>query len=69
MTASANGSASFNLSPAGVALVQRWITQPASNLGLILLETPGATDGLDFLSREGAASGRPRLTVRYLPPP
>lgn len=69
LSASATGSASVNLTPAGVALVQRWISQPDSNLGLILLETPGASDGLDFLSREGTASGRPRLTVRYLPPP
>ncbi|HVR85737.1 MAG TPA: DNRLRE domain-containing protein, partial [Planctomycetota bacterium] len=55
------------LGEAGIALVQSWISAPATNLGLqIAGSTPGA--GFHFHSREAQTpETRPRLTIIYTP--
>ena len=55
----------INLNPASVALVQRWVDDPPSNKGVILVNVTGDGD-LEFESRESSnATSRPRLTVTY----
>jgi hypothetical protein len=54
------------LNPEGVAVVQSWLDNPASNHGFIVLNYASASDGLDFSSRENrTAANRPKLTVTY----
>jgi hypothetical protein len=68
VTASATGTVSVVLNAAGVARVQRWLDEPASNHGLVLA-SPSNTDGLDVATSEAAAvADRPRLTVTYRAP-
>jgi len=55
------GVRSIVLNGAGIALVQSWVANPASNQGLILVGTSG--DGVDFVSGQGAAADRPRLDI------
>ncbi len=63
------GIRAFGLNPAGLAVVQGWIDDPASNFGLILAGS-GITDGADFYSSQAAiAAGRPKLTLLYRLPP
>jgi hypothetical protein len=63
--ASSVGSHTVFLNSAGLAAVQRWVNDPASNHGL-LISDPIVSDGLRFASREAlAAAARPRLTVTY----
>jgi hypothetical protein len=65
VSAAQSGSYSVSLNGAGVAAVQRWVDDPASNHGLIIAATD-VNDGVDFVSRESAAvSERPKLTLTY----
>ncbi len=48
-----------------LASLQAWQSNPATNLGWVVL--PTGTDGVDFNSSEGVT--KPRLIVTYLPPP
>jgi hypothetical protein len=49
-------------------MVQSWINDPASNHGILLSNPGGATDGVDFDSREvSSVRNRPKLTILYLP--
>ncbi len=58
-----------NLNATGVALVQSWVDDPVNNHGLVIANTSN-TDGVDFDSSAAAvATNRPRLLVRYFPPP
>ena len=60
----ATGSQTFSLNAAGLAKVQAWLDDPASNYGLILVGP--SSDGLTFQSREAAtASVRPRLDLTW----
>ena len=61
------GPLSILLPPAGVAVLQAWVRNPAANHG-VLLHSSGSTDGARFASREHRdASRRPKLSVRYVP--
>ena len=60
------GLKTISINPAGVAVVQSWVDSPASNHGFIVLNYVGASDGLDFSSRENrTVANRPKLTVTY----
>ena len=62
------GTRAIALNGAGLALVQSWVDQPATNHGIILAD-PTNTDGLGLNSRENpTATLRPRLTVTYAAP-
>ena len=62
---SITGLYNINLNSDGVALVQSWVDDPASNHGFIIANG-SAADGADFDSSEAStASARPKLTVRY----
>jgi len=58
------GSYTVPLSEAGLALVQSWLDNPASNNGLMLIAPQGSSDGFTFASRESAdAATRPLLSI------
>ncbi|MGH8035423.1 MAG: DNRLRE domain-containing protein, partial [Lysobacterales bacterium] len=62
------GLMNINLTQAGLALVQSWVNNPASNYGIIISNT-STTDGADFHARESAtALARPKLVVTYRVP-
>ncbi len=64
-TVTGGGLQSFVLNPDGVARVQQWINDPATNFGLILADS-ASTDGMDARSSEyGTAASRPKLTIVY----
>jgi hypothetical protein len=68
LQASAAGTYSITLNSAGVARVQQWLDNPASNFGVIIASS-GNADGVDLTSSEGATlADRPQLSVTYLPP-
>jgi PKD repeat protein len=53
---------------AGLAIVQGWVSDPASNHGLVIAD-PDTSDGADFHSSESAtAMARPKLEVTYRVP-
>jgi hypothetical protein len=55
----------ITLNASGLALVQSWINNPASNFGLVIANATN-TDGLDFSSSEvTTTTDRPKLTVIY----
>ncbi len=63
---SSTGQFTVELNAAGLAAVQRWVNNPASNFGVILQDYIEGGDGLAFYSREASAvSERPRLQVTY----
>ena len=63
-----SGSYSISLNAKGLALVQSWIDDPATNNGIIIANS-STTGGLDVRSRKyGTAAQRPKLTVTYSPP-
>gem|GEM_PF-5189744 len=65
LTAPAKGTRTVSLNAAGLAEVQAWITDPASNFGVIVAST-SITDKLVFASRAASTvSQRPKLTVTY----
>ncbi len=67
--ASRTGDFVIALNEAGLAVVQRWIENPATNTGFVLMNYDGASDGIDFYSREHEdAAQRPRLEITYAPP-
>ncbi len=67
ITAPLAGPRTFQLNGAGVAMVQSWINDPAANHGILIENYAGASDGVDFESREAAvATNRPKLSVTYL---
>ena len=56
------------LNAAGIAAVQSWINNPASNFGVILQDY-GISSGADFSSSEAStATQRPKLIIGYNPP-
>ena len=65
VTAASTGLATIELNAAGVAVVQSWIDNPASNFGFIIQDFNDATNNsLEFDSSEVAAvMNRPRLDV------
>ena len=64
------GPATISFNPAGVAVFQTWVDDPASNLGLIIMNYVSSTNGLDFSSREEEViSEHPKLTVTYMEGP
>jgi len=68
ITAPATGPVTVEFNAAGVALVQSWIDDPATNFGVVL-QNYDNTDGLKFSSRESTtAAVRPQLTVTYAAP-
>ena len=65
VVAGVTGPSAVTLNAAGVALVQGWVDNPATNQGLIAANST-VTNGLDFRSREYAtATLRPKLTIVY----
>ena len=69
LTGATAGRATIELNTAGVAMVQRWVNDPASNFGLIIQNYANdATNDLSFTSSEGSNSQlRPKLTIHYTP--
>ncbi len=68
VSASATGPLVVDLNAAGLAMVQRWVDDPASNHGLVITD-PDVGDGADFHSRDsGTAMARPQLEVTYRVP-
>jgi pectate lyase len=60
------GSCTFPLNAAGVAQIQRWVDFPQENHGFVILPAEGATDGVDFSSKENPNPNlRPKLTIKY----
>ncbi len=60
------GTATVNLTPEGLAVVQSWVNDSALNHGFIILDYTNATNGIDFSSRESkTVSNRPRITITY----
>ncbi|MFV1967565.1 MAG: Ig-like domain-containing protein, partial [Pirellulaceae bacterium] len=71
LTAPLTGLVTIDLNAPGVVLVQKWVSDPSSNYGIVIQDlTNETTDDLDVSSREDAGSG-PMLTVTYSlgPPP
>lgn len=61
------GRCNIILNSNGVAVVQSWVDNPASNHGFIIAND-SANDGADFDSSEGVtAEDRPELTISYTP--
>jgi hypothetical protein len=64
-SAANTGAVTIPLNAAGVAVVQGWVAQPATNLGFVL-DGPGTDNRLEFRASEyGTKSKRPRLTVTW----
>jgi hypothetical protein len=70
VTASVAGIHTVTLNAAGLAVVQGWVNNPATNFGFILQDyANGTDDDLVFNSRNVAiAAQRPQLQVEYNPP-
>jgi len=70
VTASAVGIRNVVLNAAGLAVVQGWVNNPATNFGFILQDYANTIkDDLAFSSREATiAANRPQLQVVYSPP-
>ena len=70
VTASATGIRNVALNAAGLAVVQGWVNNPATNFGFILQDYANTTDDdLVFSSKEATvAANRPQLQVVYNPP-
>jgi spore coat protein A len=66
-TAGGEGTTTSWQGPALVDDVQRWLTDPTTNFGWIVLSPDGGT-ARRFASREAPGSARPRLTVTFTPP-
>ena len=71
VTAPSLGQATVTLNAQGLAVLQRWIANPAANYGLIFQDYANiSTDDLDFHSSESSTvSARPRLTIAYTSDP
>ncbi len=69
LAAPSTGIRTFALNQDGVNLVQSWVDDPGTNLGIIIANT-STTNGLDFHSRkEATVEDRPRLNITYSEPP
>ena len=70
LTASAKGKLTITLNAAGIAVVQKWVNNPAVNFGFAIQNYNNA-NAVVFDSREATAvANRPKLTVGYtLPAP
>jgi hypothetical protein len=70
VTATATGPSTFTLNAAGLAVVQGWVNNPATNFGFILQDYANTTkDDLVLSSKEVAiATNRPQLILAYNPP-
>ena len=70
VTATATGIRNVVLNAAGLAVVQGWVNNPATNFGFILQDYANSTkDDLVFSSKEATvAANRPQLQVLYNPP-
>jgi hypothetical protein len=72
ISAGSTGTLTIPFTSAGLQALQAWITNPATNFGLIIADT-ATTDGADFHSSESATTlARPRLNLFYRvdePPP
>jgi hypothetical protein len=65
LTAPSTGLVTINLNTEGIAMVRRWVSDPAANHGIVIQDlTNETTDDLDFSSREDSGLG-PKLTVTY----
>jgi PKD repeat protein/murein DD-endopeptidase MepM/ murein hydrolase activator NlpD len=68
VSASATGPLIVDFTTDGLAMVQRWVDDPAGNHGLVITD-PDNGDGADFHSRDsGTAMARPQLEVTYRVP-
>ncbi len=70
VTASATGILNVALNAAGLAVVQGWVNNPASNFGFVLQDYANTNkDDLVFSSKEATvAANRPQLSLVYNPP-
>ena len=70
VTATATGVRNIVLNAAGLAVVQGWIDNPATNFGFILQDYANSNkDDLVFSSKEATnAANRPQLQFVYIPP-
>ncbi len=70
VTASALGTRTIVLNAAGLAVVQGWIDDPATNFGFVIQDYANANkDDLVFSSKEATiAADRPQLQMVYIPP-
>ena len=70
VTATATGIRNVVLNAAGLAVVQGWVNNPATNFGFILQDYANTTkDDLVFSSKESTvAANRPQLQLVYNPP-
>ncbi|NLF39485.1 DNRLRE domain-containing protein [bacterium] len=57
---------SNNLGGEGVACVQRWVSNPATNTGFIILRRSGTTSAAVCSRNYSTTSYRPKLTVTYI---
>jgi hypothetical protein len=67
ITAPKIGLVTIPLNVDGIAVVQKWVSTPAANHGLVFQDfTDAFTDDLDFSSREESTiQKRPKLTIKY----
>jgi len=72
ISAGSTGTLTIPFNSAGLQALQAWISNPATNFGLVIADT-ATTDGADFHSSESATTlARPRLNLFYRvdePPP
>lgn len=70
VSATATGIRTVTLNASGLAVVQGWINNPATNFGFVLQDYANTTaDDLIFSSREATvAANRPQLQLVYNPP-
>ena len=65
LSSTSTGVKTFTLNAAGIAKVQSWINNPATNYGFVILDYANS-DGLDLNSSEiGTIANRPKITVTY----
>ena len=64
-TPTGTGELSVTLNAAGLAKVQSWVSNPATNFGFIIMDAVN-TNGADLRSSEtGTATQRPKISVTY----
>jgi hypothetical protein len=67
VTTAVTGIRTFPLNADGVAAVQRWVSDPTRNFGLLLANYDTATDDLVVASSENSTkTKRPQLTIQYV---
>jgi hypothetical protein len=70
VTSPTTGVVTITLNEQGLAALQRWVDEPASNFGIILQDYPAAHDRIHFNSRDTRTqANRPKLTVQYVAGP